>query len=481
MARRVARVASVGTTVVSVDETAFKLVRVAHTVQGRLVTAVQVIPLPAGAEEPPEMAIRTALGAARVALGSVWVAIPSYATTVRLLTLPSTNPQEIRDIVDLQLEKHTPHAREEILADVAILDSDPSGYSRVLLAIAHRDVAQRAVTVAEAAGGLVDRVGCEVEGLVTWFRLAQRKLAQPPAGAVLLADVGLQSTTLLILQQGQPVFHRSIGSGLAQLAEGGGDSAALLGEFQRSLEAAEAEGLTVSSLSEVVLVGSAERLGGLLERVQPVLGVPGRIVPVFEFCPSTAEAAVAGAATDCSLAGLVGLALGAVGLDLTPPTVQLRKAFAARVRALMVVGYQLVGILLLLLAVALEKTYAAQRQLAALTQEQQVVSPKAERVAQALDQLSTVKQRLPRRGVFLDVLDAVSRLIPPGSQLNSVTYAARGEVVLKGVSEELPKVYEFVSELGKIPVFAKVEPRRVSKRKIEAQDITDFEISCEIP
>ena len=67
---------------------------------------------------------------------------------------------------------------------------------------------------------------------------------------------------------------------------------------------------------------------------------------------------------------------------------------------------------------------------------------------------------------------------PPGIQWQSLTYTQNEQVVLKGASEALPKIYEFVASLDSLPLFGQVEAKRVAKRKSDERDVTDFEISC---
>ena len=51
-------------------------------------------------------------------------------------------------------------------------------------------------------------------------------------------------------------------------------------------------------------------------------------------------------------------------------------------------------------------------------------------------------------------------------------------MVLKGISPETPKVFDFVAELEKLPRFSKVEARRTTRKKVEDRDVTEFEILC---
>ncbi len=412
--------------------------------------------------------------------GVVLIANPSQFTTVRLSNLPSTDPKEIREIIELQAERYTPYAKEEILTGFKVIHQDSSGYSRVLLAISHRDVIQRAVSVVEKLGWPIGRVSGDVEGLVNWFLMSRGgKAGGASSGVVLLADVDWETTSVLILQEGRPYFHRSIACGFSQLASNEPEAtAALIGELQRSIEAFEGEGFNLP-LHEIVLTGEAERLPGLKDHVQQVLNIPSSVLPTFSRCPISKELAAQASAAQISFTGLIGLALGPSELDLTPPSVKLRQAFEGRARALTVLGGQAIALLLLLSFFAAEKTIKIERLHQALTRENQKISVEAGWVARSMDQLRIVHDRLDNRGTLLEVTAAMSQLLPPEIRLESMTFSAGESVLLKGVSLELPKVFELVNTLSKSPLFtAQVVARRISKRKEEGRDVSDFEILC---
>ncbi|MDA0577316.1 MAG: hypothetical protein O3B24_04370, partial [Verrucomicrobia bacterium] len=65
--------------------------------------------------------------------GVVYGCLPRQLATVRILELPSTNPVEIGDMVELQAGKLTPYTKEEIVADYKIVGPGREGYTKVML------------------------------------------------------------------------------------------------------------------------------------------------------------------------------------------------------------------------------------------------------------------------------------------------------------------------------------------------------------
>ncbi|MCM8812147.1 MAG: pilus assembly protein PilM [Candidatus Omnitrophica bacterium] len=467
--------------VVSLDSQWFKLVYTLPGPQGRVIHRFFAESITGLSDAQIAKLLAEKLGrSAGFDPGRVTIANPSQFTTIRLTDLPSVDPAEIRQIVDLQAERYTPYAKEEILAGFKIVGQGKTGYSHVLIAISHRDVVQRTVSVLDSIGWMAVHVGADLEGLVNWFRLVKAgKGAGFTEKTVVLVDVDWNNSTVVVLQGGQPVFHRSIECGAAHLAaDAVAGTATLTGELQRSLEALEGEE-GVLPPSEIVLSGLAERRPALQTDLQRDLKLPVTIVSTFSKpIPIHGSAASQPNTARVSFSGLIGLALGSTDVDLTPQPVKLRLAFESRSRALVMLGGQLVVLLLLLTCWGLEKMIKVERYAARIERQELAIRANARGLAKALDQIGVVQDRLTMRGKLLEVTSAVTKVLPPEIRLESIAFTANESVILKGVSSELPKVYELTNGLGKLPDFSSVTARRTAKRREGEQSVTDFEIEC---
>ncbi|MBI2495768.1 MAG: pilus assembly protein PilM, partial [Candidatus Omnitrophica bacterium] len=442
----------------------------------RTVTALIAQPVEGMADEDIARELSGACAAIGFEPGPVLIANPAPFTTPRLFNLPSTDPVEIHDIVELQAEKHTPYTKEEILTDFQVVETDRSGYSRVLLVISHQDIVHRGLRLVERMGWSLERVGFELEGLINWFRLVKGGAAQ---GGTLVAEMDSDSTTLLILQQGKPYFHRSLAMGVNQL---GGDAtegpAKLIAEMQRSLDTFETEGLNVA-VSEVVLTGQAERLPGLKDRVQRGLNLPTIVASPFEDC-AVSEAAKEATLRQVSFASLLGLALGPSEVDLTPNALKLHRTFEVRARRLVGLGCQVIAGLLLFSCLLIGKALKDERDHAWLLREHQTMAQEAQAVEGVLERLGVIQGWFETRGQLLNAVAELNQHTPHAIQWESVSFTDREQITLKGFSGEMPKVYDFVAELRASPLFSQVEAKRVTKRRVDERDVTEFEIVCSL-
>ncbi len=469
-----------GVWVVALDGKWLKLLQAEGIARSRRVAKLVAIPVVGQSTEEIEKFFKEACASEVVLPREVLVANPTHLSTIRLFSLPSTDPKEIRDIVELQAEKHTPYAKEEILTSFKILERDRSGYSRVMLVIAHQDVIHRTVRLVEVSGLALSRVGCELEGLVNWFHLVKGAAAAQALSMVM--DVDGSSTTLMVMQRGHPYFIRSLPIGGEQLQDDPSHAAErFVNEVQRSIEALEAEGESMKP-QEILLTGATDKLGNLKVLIEQKLELPvtlaspwaGREVAqnVRDNCERLG---------DVSFAGLIGLALAPSQIDLTPQSTKLRHAFEARAKGLMLLACQSIGVLVLSSLLIIGRAQKEQRYYTILRRLYETSSQEALQVEEALRQLGFVKQRVRQRGQLLEAVDTLARSSPEQIRWVALNYTRGGEIVLKGASQELPKVYEFVASVDNSPLFGQVEAKRVAKRKSGDSDVTDFEVSCPFP
>jgi Tfp pilus assembly PilM family ATPase len=260
----------------------------------------------------------------------------------------------------------------------------------------------------------------------------------------------------------------------------------LLGNFHRdgrtfteqTVETFEAEGMA-AALGRVVLTGQALRVPQLAEQVQQHLNVPTVSLSSFERCTLAP-----GLVPDddplhqVAWASLVGLALGRSEVDLTPPTLKLHRAFEIRTRALVGAAYQVIALLLLSACVIMGQSFKSERYYSGLVRQHTLRSQEIQELERLVERLAIVKEWQRGQGQLLEAVMAVEAHTPAAIQWDTLTYAKNQQLTLKGVSAEMPKVFEFAELVKQSPLFTHVEARRVTKRKVEDQDLTEFELVC---
>ena len=134
-------------TVFQLDSNCLKLIQVQQVKRDKKISMIKAMDV--GSLSDEELALKISDLAVELKIDSRYLilSIPRHLTTTRNLDLPSANPLEIKDMIELQIGKQTPYASDEVIKDYQILGSNADGYSKVLLVIVHRDIVNRCLKI----------------------------------------------------------------------------------------------------------------------------------------------------------------------------------------------------------------------------------------------------------------------------------------------------------------------------------------------
>lgn len=276
----------------------------------------------------------------------VIISMPRQMTTIRMLELPSSDPEEIHEMVELQVGKQTPYSKEEIVYDYRILGGR-EGYTRVMLAIVQSVMVRETFAALEDTNIDVERVSVSTEGLLNLHRhFAQSDMGLP--GNLVLLDVDAGHSDFCVMGAGQLVFSRSIAMGARQLSEEGVDAIAKFAkEVRQSLEACQAE---VSGLdpARILIAGGGGRIPELAAGLQQQLGIETEAFDEWRCVKKMgATAPDRPPYTSVSVAPLLGMGLTPdfLEFDLTPDWVKIRRKLVGKARSVTSMGIMFMGAL----------------------------------------------------------------------------------------------------------------------------------------
>lgn len=410
----------------------------------------------------------------------ILISFPSRQLTTRILSLPSTDPAEIQDIVDLQAVKQTPYSREEITSGYHTIGSDDAGYSRIFLAISHRDQSSQYFRTAEMAFLLPDQIVPSVEGLRFWTGMATDN---PDVELVL--DLDEMSTELLVTKGGSLVFTRSIAIGAKQILEqGAGMEGEFLREVQRSIETSDE--MKSHQVGHITLTGvqdAAKNVAALLSRE---MNLACEVMTAFAPFGSKASAQLSDdiAKSPVSFSALAGLLLSAdlSSINLMPQDVRLRKGLEERAKELAFMGTLLLTIVMLGSLIGFEKIYKRNVYLDYLKKEYAAIQGQAEDVERVIGKIKLADEQSGGQGSFLEVLNDVNSVLSDSLIVTSIEYNGKEKnVILRGTAQEMSSVFQFLSTLEAMPALEQVKTRNVTKRKSGETEISEFEISAVLP
>jgi len=411
------------------------------------------------------------------------ISIPRHFITTRNLELPSENPQEIKEMIELQIGKQTPYTSDEVIKDYQILDSNVDGYSRVFLVIVHRDVVERHFKIAEAAGLKVQRVGFSSEGLLNWSHLVgKEKIAADKVH--ILIEIDSDTSDFEVILNNKLIFGRSIALGFSQLP-------GQIEQWQQKF--IEAVNHSIYAYQNEVMGKEIDRIvisrprlvGESLDKtvLEKEFGVSVEIIEHFRNISMTPEATAlydSLVRTDVSFAGLLGLALtfGEQKIDLVPQELQMGRAVKEKGKDLFFMGIFFMLILVAVSGVFLGRMYNKERYLSQLKVKLSQIQAKTRALNNQIRIIATIKDRIYTRGLVLNLIYEVHKAISPEIHLSSLSFDGKEELVIRGESNIMSEVFVFVNKLEESAYFQNVKAKYATKRKVEEKEVTDFEILC---
>ena len=411
------------------------------------------------------------------------VVVPHQAAAIRNLELPSTNPAEIKNMVELQIGKLTPFAKDEIIYDYQILSTNAEGYSTVMLAIVHQDVIRRYFEILKAAGLKTERIALSSEGLLAWYRFASKgKVADEPQALVNL-DCGKSDFTVIL--NDKVMFCRNISvERFRDLNSADEWQEKLIKEIKHSLYAYQSE-MTGSEISKIIITGAQAPILSLNETIlknKIGFGLPVEIIPQLKNIPEALESSIEdnGTIKNVSVASLFGfvLAYPEQKFNFIPLQLRIEKEMKERGKDVYLFGIYLVFILMTISSIFLGKVYNKEQYLTRLKEETLKIQEKADKLNSMRKVTEEIKKRTFRKAFALNFIYEIHKVVFPEIYLTLISFDGGSQLTLRGVSNTMSEIFGFLNALEKSKYFQNVKTKFVTTRNIEGKDLTEFEIIC---
>ncbi|MDP6523968.1 MAG: pilus assembly protein PilM [Kiritimatiellia bacterium] len=410
----------------------------------------------------------------------VIVCLPRQTVTVRILKLPSTDPAEVADMVELQVGKQTPYSREEILSDYRVIGIGREGYTCVMLAIVKRDVVRHRVNVLEEAGLDVERISLSSEGVLNWCTAA--KLDPGDGRGTVLLDVDSFYTDLIVVQNGGVIFSRSILIGANQLLEEYNEWIdKFAGEIRRSLEICRGESPGIE-FERMLISGAGPAIEGLSKDIGSRLDATAepadslQLVTRLPKTPSVRDPLY----SPVSMTPLVGIALAPDNLDfdLMPETVGLRKRLVSRSRVLTLLGILVMTVLVSLSMYGLMKLQFKQSRLGKLRQQFVNTEDGVREVIRKETIIDLVSERQEQKFAAVNIFTECHRLKPEDVYFDQMDFdLVRARVTLGGSGSTRAQIQTLVNNLRRSDMFESVDSGGTT---VDRSGRFRFEVVCSL-
>jgi len=406
------------------------------------------------------------------------ISIPRNMVTVKNLHLPSKDPKEIEQMIDLHIGRLVPFKKEEILFGHQFLGIDNSGYADEMLAIVRQDIARRPHRILESAGVSVDKIMLSSYGAWQWM-LANCRERLDKNELYLLLDVDWSFADLIIFNTHNLLFSRSISAEIGEDGLQHTDMAKLINEVKQSLIIFYNEAL--NKRPATIFISGSEAAQALKGKIESNFDIPVKYVVAPDSGKPPGEEAKRSVPKNVSLTAISEFAQGenpnriVFGL----PEIQIRKSLKEKMRELVILGTLFIYLLTLTIGFFLGRFYVKQSYLKNLKDQNALVRESVGEILEKAKSIEYTKDILSSRKVPLASLLALQKLIPPKISINYITIEEGDKITMRGQGLGLSDVFEFVSALEKSDYFKGAAAKYTRTKKIKDKEVTDFEIGMQ--
>lgn len=403
--------------------------------------------------------------------------VPSLVAITRNIEIPSRNPEEIREIVNLQAGRHTPYSRNEIVVDYLSLGVFKNIYTKVLLVIVPRTQIKRFYDVAEKLKFQIEKIVFAPEAMmrnaVRHLKLDSERL---PVGFIHLDRA---TTEFLVASKGLVLFMRNIPVGAGHFSEDPENTQArLIDELKKSLEAYQSENIDQNP-SLLILTGVSRGVPlGLDAVLSEELRAKTKAWSYQEAIPFGQEVKSNLLAQPVSFwASVASVTLfEELSVDLIPEENKLKRSVDERSREVIKTGILAMVCLTLASAVFVSHLYFKKAEIVLLNQRFEPIRKEAKKFAEAYDHIQLIKSHLAMRGRSVESLGELYGAIPKDMYLTEIRYDEGKKFSVKGTAAARGSIFAFVGNLEDSLQFRNVEAKYVSGKTVDGKELSDFEI-----
>lgn len=393
--------------------------------------------------------------------GDVTLVVPTSKALLRVVSLPSVDPTELRDMAELQVDKFSPFPLDQMCVGHEVL-AQTEDQSRVLIAAVPRETVDGLGSICAAAGILPNAVDIEIMG---WWWLLKSKGHIADTGRQVLLVYDRSGWNLVVAEDGTPLLIRALG---ASVTDAAGTAKEIAEEVSYTLATLETE-WGGAHVDAVEIWHGQDVAAGLLDTLTAELSATGlhartnalaSLLPLSEGMARRVHEAQGGS------------------LDLSPAEWKSsilsraeRKRMAVIAASVMVLWGLGLGIMMFLQAMEQKNAFLMKTEVKRL-------DTKAAEVRNLQKQVQSLQKYADRKYSALECLRELCALMPAGPELDSFNYEKFQQVSLRGNAESDAPIYEFVKQLQASPFFPKVEPGQITT--VRRNDRTRYEFKATI-
>ncbi|MFH1220219.1 MAG: pilus assembly protein PilM [Candidatus Eisenbacteria bacterium] len=416
---------------------------------------------------------------------NVIAVFPRSKALIRYVSLPSSDENEIRRMLDFQLGRLIPFDKEDAVTDFKITRVSEDGSAEVMLLAVKKQLIVDYLDLLSKAGVEPNAIRLDAECMSDFYEMSRSAGSVIDGETVSIVDLDVDSTMIGIVKHGNLVFSRSLPVGTATLLrEEQADPAELqrfLSDLRDSLVSYSRKG-NGDDVSRIVVMGTGADSEGLLKEIERQLGIPVESLSHFVKGLLAVESGIYEGTRLTSVSAVVGAAIErrTRRIDLSPDALKMERARELVMNQRVGLGLLAVCVLLMFSAVFSQRIHLKQSYLRELDSQVDSLRPVAEEIEAIQEKAVIIQDHLDAAGVYLDVLAELYRACPPGVRLNLLNSDENRSVTIKGMAGSMSEVLELVPKLEAAPLLKNTTVKYVNQRSIGEGRLVDFQLSFEV-
>jgi len=416
-------------------------------------------------------------------LGSdvVYTVLPRHQVTTRIVELPSQDPGEIATMVRLNAEEYVPFSVDELIVDQDIIEVLPSGLSRVLVALVHRDVVHAHASVLTEAGIRAEQVFLSTPCLAA----AAAEYGTSNDAPCAWADLSSAGLEVLVTVGGRLAYTRGVASE-QDWSLTGPDAAEmqdeLAVELRGSLSAYRRESDDGLGVDRVCVSSEYARVQPLLEQLAGETG---------KECVQADGADAFEGKTEALPLALLGAALlvrdeARLRIELLPEELRKGRELAGARRAAYRLAAMAVAVLIVCGIWFGQAVYQRLLYIQELERHVAVIEPSAKGIAEKREQLQILARQVGPEGNVLEVLAALAEVAPDQDlNINNFVYSRGRSIDFYGRARSVDDVYRYLADIrglaeGPLSLLAQAKSMYENEGTERGEKIYNYRISIPI-
>jgi Tfp pilus assembly protein PilN len=405
------------------------------------------------------------------------VSLDRSFVTLRIVKLPSTNEEEIKSMAEWQAAKLLPYKIDEIVVSHQLIKSSEGGFSYVLLIIIPRNIIKKFTDVCDILKLQPKAITFTSEGLANWYIELQSDINTENNFA--LVDIEKDNIEVAIFQERKFAFGRSFS--LSNIQGENEINNKIIEEVKLSVESYYKQE-ACQSIKKIILTGEKKIVSNLPQIFRNSFDLPVEIVEHTRNLILEKNIIETISSQNVSLASIAGLALSSKPsqINLLPPEIKAKNLFLQKRKELHKTVYLAISAVLAFCVIFSYNFYHKKVIIANLDKQLEKINPSAKEIQNIKNKIKIVNAQMSNENSCLEILREIHRISPKDIYLNTFIFQEADEVILKGTAPSMSLVFSFVPILNDSLFFENVQVRYATQRKMQALELTDFEIICKL-